>query len=372
MTEKDSPAPANLPKSVTRRTALRTLGVALAAAPLTQVLGCDDEEVTDLSESSTGGSSATGGTTNSATGGTDGSTGGSTAETTGGNSETTGATGGADEGTGGESTTSNNETGITDDGWAYGGTAAMTDLANYPNPFETVVDTACAITCSATLGPCHDDLAPEREDISEGKGGLPMRFGLRVLDDTCTPITDANVDIWHCDAVGVYSSESSDNPGYCTGDNAEALAAQFFRGHTQTDEDGVAWFNTCFPGWYSSRAIHIHFTVRRSTRDGDEYLTSQVGWLDAFNNEICSTHPEYSEHGLPDTTNSTDNVFPADGFEDYMMETERMSDGALLSWKTVIIRSSLDDATCGDSNSAGGGGGGGGGDFPGGGTPPGN
>lgn len=57
------------------------------------------------------------------------------------------------------------------------------------------------------LGPCHDDMAPEREDVSEGKGGVPMRLGLRIVDEQCQPVTDANLDIWHCDSVGVYSSE---------------------------------------------------------------------------------------------------------------------------------------------------------------------
>ena len=62
--------------------------------------------------------------------------------------------------------------------------AAMTALASYPNPFSGEVDTTCTPTCSMTLGPCHDDQAPEREDISEGKGGLPMRFALRTLQRT--------------------------------------------------------------------------------------------------------------------------------------------------------------------------------------------
>jgi protocatechuate 3,4-dioxygenase beta subunit len=229
----------------------------------------------------------------------------------------------------------------------------MTGLAAYPNPFDAVSGETCDLTCALTLGPCHDDQAPEREDVSEGKGGLPMRFALRVVDDKCKPVTDADVDIWHCDAAGVYSSETADNPAFCTGDNAAALKARFFRGHRKTDENGVAWFNTCFPGWYSSRAIHVHFTVRRTSRQGDEYLTSQVAFPTDLIKEVCTKHPEYSSRGEPDTANTSDTVFPSSDVAAYTLSAQKMADGALLAWKTVIIRSSLSDSLCGGSSSGG-------------------
>lgn len=238
-------------------------------------------------------------------------------------------------------------------GWASGGTAAMTDVASYPSPFMAIVDTACTPTCQMTLGPCHDDLAPEREDISEGQPGLPMRLGLRIVDESCAPVTDANVDIWHCDVDGVYSSETADDPPFCTGADAEALAARWFRGHQQTDANGVAWFSTCFPGWYSGRAIHIHLTVRRATREGDEYLTSQIAFEPSLIAEICGSHVDYADHGQPDTANTSDNVFPAATVDEYVVETARMTDGAMLAWKTIVIRSALSGSVCSASGSGG-------------------
>lgn len=232
-------------------------------------------------------------------------------------------------------------------GWASGGTAAMTDLLTYPNPFTAVTDTTCTPTCAMTLGPCHDDEAPGRQDVSEGERGLPMRLGLRILDSNCQPVTDANVDIWHCDVAGIYSSATVDNVPFCTGNDAAALASQWFRGHQQTDAEGVAWFSSCFPGWYPSRAIHIHFTVRRSDRSGTEYLTSQVCFPTALIEDVCTTHPDYSGHGLPDTANTADTVFPAATVDLYTLETRRMTDGALLAWKTILIRSALSESVCG-------------------------
>ena len=316
-------------RPISRRETLRWLGGALAVAPLSSLVGCEPA-VTTLGDPAAG-------------------AGGSVAGTAGGSAGESGAQAGAAGGGSGAD-------GLTAGGWAIGGTAAMTALASYPNPFETDDDAACAPMCQLVLGPCHDDSAPEREDISEGQGGLPMRFGLRLLDDMCQPVTDADVDIWHCDVRGIYSSETSDNPDFCTGDAAAARAARFFRGHRMTDAQGIAWFNTCFPGWYRGRAIHVHFTVRRSSRAGSEYLTSQVSFPTDLITELCLSHPDYSAHGLPDTANTADSVFPSDSVDDYLLATQRMSDGALLAWRTVIIRSSLADSICGNVTMGGPGG----------------
>jgi len=335
--------------ALSRRDALRWISSVAAATPIATLLGCDDDssaEESTLTEGGTGGTAGSAGSSDSAGGSGGAGTGGASTEAagSGGSSEEAGGTAGSEQSS--ESTTGSSSE------WATGGTAAL-NPDTYPNPFTTETATSCTLFCQATLGPCHDDSAPEREDISEGQPGLPLRFALRILDDACQPVTDADVDIWHCDVRGIYSSETSDNPGYCTGDDAEALAARYFRGHRMTDSEGIAWFSTCFPGWYSSRAIHIHFTVRRSSREGDEYLTSQIGFPTELIQDVCTTHSDYIDHGLPDTANDQDNVFPADSVDDYLVETERMSDGALMAWKTIVIRSSLSDAVCGASGGGG-------------------
>lgn len=292
--------------AISRRTTLRWIG-AVAGVPLGAGLGCDDDDANEVAES-------------------------------------------AGAGTTSQTPAENAPASVA---WATGGTAAMTALASYPNPFQAAPDPSCTPTCSMVLGPCHDDQAPDRQDISEGEVGLPMRFGLRIVDDECTPVSGADVDIWHTDASGIYSSETSDAPDFCVGDNPVALAKRFFRGHQITDENGVAWFNSCFPGWYAVRAIHIHVTVRRLGRNGDEYLTTQLAFLTSLVDDVCTTHPDYEARGLPAVTNTTDGVFPAEGYEKYAMETQRMSDGAMLAWKTLIIRSALDAELCSEGAAPG-------------------
>jgi len=231
---------------------------------------------------------------------------------------------------------------------AIGGTSAMAELNSYPNPFlnSSVTDVIRVPTCSMMVGPCHDDLAPEREDISEGKGGMPMRLGFRVVDDQYRPVGDANIDVWHCDASGIYSSETADTPDFCTGDNLEALASRFFRGHQMTDQNGIVWFNTCMPGWYRPRAVHVHTTIRRSNRQGQEYLTTQFAYPSEFLQELFDKHPDYSPYGQPPTSNEDDFVFDTDTIDDFTFNLERMSDGVLMAWMTIMIRSSLGDRLC--------------------------
>lgn len=233
-------------------------------------------------------------------------------------------------------------------GWAAGGTSAMADLASYPDPFANLPATEAARmpTCSMTLGPCHDEQAPAREDISEGENGLPMRLGFRIVDDQYRPVTDANVDVWHCDVAGRYSSETVDNLSFCTGDDPEAIAAGFFRGHWMTDQNGIVWFNSCMPGWYPGRAIHIHITIRRSNRQGEEYLTTQFAFPQELIEELFSSHEEYSEFGQPVTSYENDFVFEMDSLDEYTFNVEQMSDGALMAWMPIMIRSSLSDEVC--------------------------
>src|SRR4029450_6300067 len=97
-----------------------------------------------------------------------------------------------------------------------------------------------------TEGPYYVDDAAVRRNIKRGKTGVPLRLRLRVLDvSSCKPIRGAAVDIWHCDALGVYSGVQGDSD-------------DFLRGVQRTNATGWAEFRTVYPGWYRGRAVHIH------------------------------------------------------------------------------------------------------------------
>ena len=253
-----------------RRTVLQGLGTALAAAPLVHLIGC----------SSDGGSGPDAGN-------------------------------GADAGNDAAGPDAGAET-----GWATGGTASMS--GNYPDPFTDDPGPVCVLTCAQILGPCYAATLV-RKDISEGEPGLPMRLALRVVDDACKPVEGAEVDVWHTMPDGHYSAEDADP--FCTGDDAHAESGKFFRGVQVTDANGRVDFDSCFPGWYSGRTIHIHFTVRIGQ---DEYVTSQLYFEESLGAEIVATQPIYKDRGERDTTNATDPAIAPAVIDDYILAGEQI------------------------------------------------
>jgi len=117
-------------------------------------------------------------------------------------------------------------------------------------PLKTARAEACILAPEQALGPYHlaDELV--RRDIRDGKAGVPLKLLLQVVDArTCQPLSDAAVDVWHCDAAGAYSGFGGDSH-------------RFLRGIQITDRTGLAEFHTIFPGCYPGRTNHIHFQVR--------------------------------------------------------------------------------------------------------------
>jgi protocatechuate 3,4-dioxygenase beta subunit len=150
----------------------------------------------------------------------------------------------------------------------------------------------CVLTPELTEGPYYLDLDLMRRDITEGRSGLPFDLAVKVVDaDSCEPIEDAVVDVWHCDAEGVYSGVQGDDE-------------TFLRGVQVADTAGTASFRTIFPGWYTGRAVHIHLKVIQ----GGQTWTGQLFFDDATLDEVYALHP-YSSRGPADTPNSADGIF---------------------------------------------------------------
>lgn len=158
----------------------------------------------------------------------------------------------------------------------------------------------CVLTPELTEGPYYLDDLLVRSDITEGKAGIPLDLKITVLNSTsCTPIENAAVDIWHCDANGFYSGFTQMNPG---GDAAYqddgSNADTFLRGVVLTGSDGLAEFKTIYPGWYNGRDIHIHMKVHvgGATADGtyDGGTTAHTGQLafeDTLTDEVAKIEP---------------------------------------------------------------------------------
>lgn len=227
-------------------------------------------------------------------------------------------------------------------GWAVGGTDLITVDVPDDSVFATAAMCTVALSQSTTEGPCYfaDDTGA---DISEGLSGLPMQLCLRVVDADCNPIEGQLVEVWHCDHEGIYSGDTSQSTDasrfagdFCTGGDADGEASTWYRGQLTTDASGRVDFTTCFPGWYRGRTSHIHFAV---SDDSGTRLISQFCFPDALVTEIYTTHEIYSPRGDQDTplAAGTDTVFPANGFEEYQLTTQRNSDGTLLAFHNIQV-----------------------------------
>jgi protocatechuate 3,4-dioxygenase beta subunit len=117
---------------------------------------------------------------------------------------------------------------------------------------------------------------------------------VRVRDASdCSPLADAVVEVWHCDAAGSYSAFGS------------AEGEKYLRGAQVTNRGGVAEFTTIYPGWYPGRTVHIHAKVHL---DNSRVLTTQLYFDDEFTERIYANAP-YSQNAGQETLNSDDSIF---------------------------------------------------------------
>jgi protocatechuate 3,4-dioxygenase beta subunit len=183
-------------------------------------------------------------------------------------------------------------------------------------PSAALAGEACIVRPEQTEGPYFVDERLDRSDIrsdpSNGsvKEGLPLTITFRVqrsTADSCVPLENALVDLWHCDAAGVYSDV--DDPSFNT------VGQMFLRGYQLTNEEGVASFVTIFPGWYEGRTVHVHFKVRTdpAAASGFEF-TSQLYFDDALIDVVHAQQP-YAAKGQRTLRNAGDGIYQDGGDE---------------------------------------------------------
>lgn len=188
---------------------------------------------------------------------------------------------------------------------------------------------ACVVRPAQTEGPYFVEEKLERSDIrtdpSDGKAseGALLRLTFRVsrLDGAaCAPLAGALVDVWQCDALGIYS-DVQDFQGLF-----DTRGKKFLRGHQITGPDGLARFVTIYPGWYQGRTVHIHFKIRTqpAAAQGLEF-TSQLYFDDAFSERVFARAP-YNTKGRRTGRNEDDGIFRRGG-SDLMLDVAPDGDG---------------------------------------------
>jgi protocatechuate 3,4-dioxygenase beta subunit len=174
---------------------------------------------------------------------------------------------------------------------------------------------SCVLAPEMTQGPFYLANEKVRRNIREGQPGVALALRLTVVDaGACKPITGAAVDIWHADAAGVYSGVGSNGTSGRT----------FLRGIQKTDANGIARFDTVYPGWYQGRTVHIHVMVHVG---GNDVHTGQLFFADALTDTVFA-HKPYSTRGQRDQRNSSDSIY-ANGGSRSLLRMKRQGTGYL-------------------------------------------
>ncbi|RTR06561.1 twin-arginine translocation pathway signal protein [Halomonas nitroreducens] len=203
-----------------------------------------------------------------------------------------------------------------------GVTASVGDTGGAP-PF-------CVARPRQTEGPYYVDARLERSDLrsdpTDGtrKSGVPVALAFHVFrfaEDACTPLAGAVVDLWQCDALGVYSGVQD------VAGRFDTREQRFLRGYQVTDSRGMARFTTLYPGWYSGRAVHIHFKIRTAPEaDLGLDFTSQLYFDDALTDRVHQQAP-YAERGSRNVRNDGDGIYRRSGGDELVLDLTESGEG---------------------------------------------
>ena len=150
---------------------------------------------------------------------------------------------------------------------------------------------ACELTPESGEGPFYFDPRLVRQDITEGQAGAPLELAMQVVRvGDCAELTNARVDVWHADGLGLYSGYARQRG---TGEPLPSVVGQtYLRGTQLTDSSGSVAFRTVYPSWYTGRTPHIHFKVFLSDT---EVVASQIFFPEDINVEVFESAAPYRD-----------------------------------------------------------------------------
>ena len=188
-------------------------------------------------------------------------------------------------------------------------TVPVSDMAGRLATTADFSGDVCQMEKDSHEGPYFTCAPAPGKAIATGQAGQPLTVAMRLLDSDCQPIPGGVIDIWACNATGHYSGYSSDPndrppmvKAILFGHIKPDLAPRFCRGALLTDQDGIAEFDTVYPGFYYGVPIHIHM---KAHVDGVNLLTTQANLPEEVNEKIMQTPPYSDPRPISRSTAST-------------------------------------------------------------------
>jgi len=195
---------------------------------------------------------------------------------------------------------------------AYGGSTTYAASTSAAVTVTVTASAACSSTLEGEEGPYFvDDSASgylrsnvlSNLDGTDTETGVALALTVYVFDseNSCAAMQGVQVDIWSCNASGIYSAESSES----------TTGQSWLRGYQLTDSAGKVEFSTIIPGWYSGRTTHIHMRFRSTYDETDTSgsNTMQVFFDQTLIDTLSTSVSPYSTEGTNPTTNASDRVY---------------------------------------------------------------
>jgi protocatechuate 3,4-dioxygenase beta subunit len=191
-------------------------------------------------------------------------------------------------------------------------TVVATDTGSSSSSSSGSTSGSCSVTTSETDGPfptkSPSSLVKSNIIMDRTGVGFTINITIKNTNASCAALKGAIVDIWHCDKDGYYSEYggiSMQTVDY-TGS-----AYHFLRGRQNTDDNGLVTFTSIFPGWYTSRATHIHVHIYNAS--GTSLLVTQIAFPEGSGTAVAlvnaSTANGYTKGLTGYTYNASDTVF---------------------------------------------------------------
>ena len=197
----------------------------------------------------------------------------------------------------------------------------------------------CVVRPASTAGPFYVDEKLDRSDIrsdpSDGavKPGALLVLTLNVSSiskGSCAPLQAAIVDLWHCDADGVYSDAVDQIQGLDT------TGRKFLRGYQLTDKHGIAKFTTIYPGWYPQRTPHFHYKIRSPASARVPYEFVGQIYFDEGTSDRIYSRPPYAARGKRSVSNLTDRIYNSDGGRQSMLAVKTAKVGYVATFDVAL------------------------------------
>jgi protocatechuate 3,4-dioxygenase beta subunit len=196
----------------------------------------------------------------------------------------------------------------------------------------------CVVRPVSTPGPYWVDEKLNRADIRSDPGDSVVKEGVlltltmnlsSIVRGSCSPLRGAIVDLWQCDAEGVYSD--AEDPRYFN-----TVGQKFLRGYQVSDKDGVVKFTTIYPGWYPERTPHIHYKIRSpaSARSAYEFV-GQMYFDDELSDRVYARAP-YAGRGKRMVSNPGDRLYNRDGGRQSMLSVTPAKDGYAATFDVAV------------------------------------